>query len=332
MAFGLNQNLLITGVTLITATVIALITYRNTTSHRETNALIALVATCLLGLVGKVVYDKHHAALSVRGRTVDIESFQPSANTVLDPAQFGLVKNPLSENDITWTTNPTDSFSAKNWPNTLDFEGQTKRHVFEISKTLPLNYGIIDCGAHIGDAAIPIAEALRSSGRSDITVYAIDPSPDKCVFISHVAELNGLTNIKVLCCGLSDTDGQVYTYAADENWVDSNNTGGIRWHDVNGNEETATGREQITFFTLDTLRRERLIEHPIGFIHLDVEDMEPEAIRGGFHLINSFGPVLSCEALSTEAESKILQELDKIPNRRYAETRRHENNIVYEPQ
>ena len=57
---------------------------------------------------------------------------------------------------------------------------------------------LIDCGAHIGDGAIPLAHALKYSGREDITVYAIEPCKNKCKFIELMAKLNNLGNIVVI--------------------------------------------------------------------------------------------------------------------------------------
>lgn len=270
-------------------------------------------------------------------RPIDCVTEIRSANrtTVLDASQFGKKVNPLSGNPIIWTTSPPKSFSAENFPSNMDFDLAVKQHIFENSKNLPRNYGIIDCGAHIGDATIPLAEALKAVGRADITIYAIDPSPDKCLFISHVARLNGLEkNIKVLNCGLSDTDGETFTWAVDENWMEDKNTGGTRWHDVKYTEKCAQDREQIVFFTLDSLVAEKKIQHPIGYIHLDVEDMEPQAIRGGFNLIKSTSPILSCEApVSSHEESilQVLQELSQLTNQEYRKTGMRDNNAILEP-
>ena len=104
---------------------------------------------------------------------------------------------------------------------------------------------MIDCGSHIGDGSIPIAEALIHHNRGDITVYAIDPSIDKCQFISYIANVNGLYNITVINVGLSNVDNATYTYAKDENWVKSNNTGGIRWLNVLDETQTSKNREKM---------------------------------------------------------------------------------------
>ena len=170
--------------------------------------------------------------------------------------------------------------------------------------SLSPNFGVIDCGAHIGDGAIPIADALKQGGRADITVYAIDPSPQKCQFIRAMAALNGLENIKVLQCGLSDQDGDIYSHAADESWGD--NTGGTRWHSISQEgQPVAKNQEKIEFARLDTLITRGAISHRIGYIHLDVEDMETQAIKGAMTMFSKDRPILSAETHKKEQQIEI---------------------------
>ena len=55
----------------------------------------------------------------------------------------------------------------------------------------------------MGDMTIPIAHALKVNNRSDVIVYAIDPSPEKCKYIEFLADINNFTNVKVICCDCS---------------------------------------------------------------------------------------------------------------------------------
>ena len=68
------------------------------------------------------------------------------------------------------------------------------------------NYGIIDIEAHIGDISISIALALKNIGRSDIIVYAIDPSKENCNFIEKMSLINSVSNIKILNYGFYDSE------------------------------------------------------------------------------------------------------------------------------
>jgi FkbM family methyltransferase len=207
-------------------------------------------------------------------------------------------KNPFSSNDLYWCDGDARyQFCQKNMPNTFDHDRDIKEHILAHALDLPSHSSIIDAGAHIGDGSIPIADALISAGRGDLTVYAIDPSPDKCNYIKDIAERNNLNNITVLCYGLSDSDGDVFSHAEDQDWVPSANTGGTRWHNVRDAHKVAKDREQIVFMKLDTLIDRGIIAGPIGYIHFDVEDMEKEAILGGLGVFKRDRPILSAETL-----------------------------------
>lgn len=146
---------------------------------------------------------------------------------------------------------------------------------------------------------------MISAGRGDITVYAIDPSPDKCAYIQNIAQRNSLNNITVLCYGLSDSDGEIFSHAEDQNWVPFANTGGTRWHNVRDAHKVAQDQEQMEFIKLDTLVSSGRIAGPIGYIHLDVEDMEKESIIGGLDIFKRDRPILSAETLKPNQRENI---------------------------
>lgn len=156
---------------------------------------------------------------------------------------------------------------------------------------LPKNYCIIDCGAHIGDGAIPIAHALAYFGRSDIIVYAIEPSEYKCNFIKEIARINNIHNIKVLNYGLSN-DINKYSLIYPEI-----STGGTRcgYLDING----------INFVTIDYLC-ESIIDNKIGIIHLDIEGHEIKALQGASNTLNKYKPYLSLENFSDNKYNNLL--------------------------
>ena len=203
------------------------------------------------------------------------------------------VKNCLLEksSDLYWEDS---SFTRDNFPNSFDFEMDVKNDIFKMARMLPCGHSIIDCGAHIGDLSIPLASALSDVGRSDIHVFAMDPSLDKCKFIRKMAEINHIKNIKVINCGLSDSLETRYPHIP----IDGN-TGGTCWlHErtnTNSNAHLYTTGEPITFNTLDNLVSNGDIDRPIGLIHLDVENMEQFALRGGIRTITSDVPIISLE-------------------------------------
>lgn len=194
-------------------------------------------------------------------------------------------------NKLYWVTS---DFTTNNYPNTIDFDFPIKKDIVNYAKTLPIDSGIIDCGAHIGDGTIPIAHALSCIGRSDITVYAIDPTFDKCQHIKKMIILNNLSNVEVIQCGLSDNNVILYP-----NIPKDKNTGGTCWLkekiNTNSNAHEYTVGTPMKFCTLDSLVETKVINKPIKVIHLDVEGMEESAIRGGINTIMQYKPYLSLE-------------------------------------
>ena len=238
------------------------------------------------------------------------------------------IKNPYiesKENNISWI-NGENIFMKNNFPNTFDFDYEIKKDLLENALKMPKNYGIIDCGAHIGDGSIPLAHALKHSNREDIIVYAIDPSKYKCDFINYIKKINKLDNLVVLNYGLSDKDNVEYTYTdMDVDVVGNirgNNTGGIQWV-IKKNKSNTNNNDDIIFIKLDTLFNKKIINHKIGVIHLDVEGMEDKAIIGGMKYINNNKPYISLEDWNNDTK-KFL----KLLGNNYSYIKRiGENNI-----
>lgn len=250
---------------------------------------------------------------------------------------YYLKKNPEYYNDIVITNNPylknknlkwinTDNnFMKNNWPNTFDFDFEIKKDLLDNALKMPKNYGIIDCGAHIGDGSIPLAHALKDNNRSDIIVYAIDPSKYKCDFINYIKKINKLDNLVVLNYGLSDKDNVKYTYADQDvlgqYW--GNNTGGIQWT-IKKNKSNTNNQDDIRFIKLDTLFDKKLINHKIGVIHLDVEGMEDKAIIGGMKYINN-----NKVYISLEDHTNNTKKFENLLKNNYKNINRIGNNYIY---
>ena len=179
--------------------------------------------------------------------------------------------------------NPEIEFSKKNFPAVPEFDKEIKQDIIDQALKLDKKYCIIDCGAHIGDGAIPIAHALIKLNRSDITVYAIDPSTYKCDVMKYIAEKNNLRNLKIINCGLSNDNYTYYKLKGDDP-----NTGASIW--TKNIKEKQEIDEQMEFKTLDSLNINK-----IGIIHLDVEGMEVDALLGAKNSINKWKPYLSLE-------------------------------------
>ena len=254
------------------------------------NYIPIIVIFVLIVLLLLFVYFKRIEKLENTGEKYDLNNFdrdfEKLKNILVD------VKNPYLQDNSTIKWAPSDKMNILfnlNWPNTFDFDFDIKEDIIDHALKLPFNYGIIDCGAHIGDGSIPIAHALIKKGRQDLIVYAIDPSTYKCKIIEYFASINNLTNIRVICSGLSNENTE-YTYVESV----SENTGGTNWKSLENNEGIVNTESQ-KFYTLDYLVQQGRIKNNIGVIHLDVECMEIKVLEGGKNTIDKFKPYLSLE-------------------------------------
>ena len=237
-----------------------------------------------------------------------------------DVVEYLKILNPLDNSLLVWENS---NFTRSNWPDPY-YDIEEKQFIFEKCKFNKLNHGIIDVGAHIGDLAIPLALALSNIGRSDIIVYAIDPSKEKCDFIEKMAKINSIKNIKVLNYGLSDSEQIMGHDQIDLNseitdrWLNFNldevnnltNTGGQQWKKIEVNcvddenkYKTTYDDEKSMFVTADSLFKKKEIG-PIGIYHIDVEGHEIELLKGSKKLINEFKPLLFIESFINNDKCK----------------------------
>ena len=203
------------------------------------------------------------------------------------------VKNDLLDrgSELYWEDS---EFTRNNFPSKFDFEIEVKREIFRIARLLPTGYSVIDCGAHIGDLTIPLAGALSDIGRTDVQVFAMDPSMEKCTFLKRMVTKNRLQNVRVINCGLSNVSEIRFPHVP----IDGN-TGGTCWlHEeinTNSNAHLYNTGESFSFDTLDNLVSTGVIDRPIGLIHLDVENMELFALRGSIKTISNYLPMICLE-------------------------------------
>jgi FkbM family methyltransferase len=127
----------------------------------------------------------------------------------------------------------------------------------------------IDAGACIGDYSILMAKLGKRC-------FAFELVADNAKILIKNVKLNDLEDkIKLFPYGLGDAD-----YSASFT-LDPINTGASRINRVKNSE-----KEKAEIRKLDTLMKEMAIDnHEHIFIKLDVEGMEPEAIRGAFKFI-----------------------------------------------
>lgn len=249
------------------------------------------------------------------GVNSSLDNFDGAADfyTSVPALSFGNIINPYSpQQELMYWEDPIGHF-----PNTVDFEEAVKTDLISVALELPREpaHCVIDGGAHIGDFSVPIAHALKSAGREDIIVYAIEPDKNKCEFIRRMVKANALTNLKVISVGLSDKEGK---FEPDPNYNgyigNKKNTGGQPW---------ISSENGIDFATLDSLVTRGFITERIGCIHYDLEGMEPEALKGTKTCLETFQPYLSLEVTGEDNVSSILPYY-------YKKARKVVSNVIYE--
>jgi len=190
-------------------------------------------------------------------------------------------------------------FTDNNFPG-IDYDVEEKKKVFQFAKNIKPDYAVIDVGAHIGDLAIQLAMALFNAGRKDVTVYAIDPSKDKCNFMQKMIILNKIENIIVINVGLTDKEA----YYGPVCFEEKINTGATEWH------KTITNGVK-KFVTLDSLK----LDKKIGLYHINVENLELETLRGSLNTLKNSKPILCIESYLKKKENtdeKIYGKVKKI--------------------
>ena len=197
-----------------------------------------------------------------------------------DKTEIITVKNPIDGKNMLWVDN---NFTQNNWPG-VDFQSEQKKS--SLKYVLKSGKGVLDIGAHIGDYGIPMAICLKNMGRSDIHVYCIDPSEDKCKFMEEICKLNNLTeNITIICQGISNREGYFSVKEYGHGHKNQINTGSWQWTpDKNGK----------FFTTLDKLYENNIIGD-IGFFWLDAQWSEKEILEGGIHYLKKNKPYILME-------------------------------------
>jgi FkbM family methyltransferase len=133
---------------------------------------------------------------------------------------------------------------------------------------------ILDCGAWIGDNVIPWAKQHK-----DKHVFAFDPSSRNCQHMQYLAGINGLSNVHIYQVGLSDKDEILST---DDDLEHCSFTSGD------------TKSNKIQAVALDSLFHKKTISN-VSFIHMDVEGMEWNVVRGAEQLIRNERPIVAYE-------------------------------------
>jgi FkbM family methyltransferase len=139
------------------------------------------------------------------------------------------------------------------------------------------NKNFIDGGAFLGDTTLPLC--LNING----IVYSIDPGDINVDIMQNLAELNNIKNIKILKYCLGSTNEMLfYNYGPYGSNFNS-------FSKIKGEH-----KYNIESISLDELCNRKIIEN-IDFIHIDVENLENEVLKGSYNLIQMYNPFIIFE-------------------------------------
>ena len=140
---------------------------------------------------------------------------------------------------------------------------------------------IIDAGANDGVEACVYAE--RQPHR---IVHAVEPLLNNTFHISRLAEYVAASNLQILRAGLGNETRRVSL---------SSSRRMVRVSDFATHAKASTATETFQVYRIDDLFSKQWSNQTLGFLHLDVEGIELDVIRGGMQTIQRDLPVLTVE-------------------------------------
>lgn len=145
---------------------------------------------------------------------------------------------------------------------------------------------IIHAGAFFGDF-IP---ALSKSLAPDARLWAFEPSPNNFESAEKTVVLNGLKNVTLTNAALSNQNGQIHFLTHKPN---GDPLGGVSKFV----EEDGPGVTKVQAVMLDFTVP---LDRKLSILQLDVEGHEKPALKGAYHLIHRWKPILILEYFGQE--------------------------------
>lgn len=142
---------------------------------------------------------------------------------------------------------------------------------------------IIHAGAFFGDFIPALSTALAPDAR----LWAFEPNPGNHAAASRTVALNDLSNVTLTNAALSNRDGEVLFQTRDE---EGRSLGGLSKFVT----EDGPGVEPVKAVMLDYTVP---LDRKLSILQLDVEGHEKQALKGAWHLIHRWQPVLILEYL-----------------------------------
>jgi FkbM family methyltransferase len=142
---------------------------------------------------------------------------------------------------------------------------------------------VFDVGACFGFLSMVAARMVGPAGM----VVGFEPVAGNRTVFERNAEVNGLSNLKLLPQALCDYDGEMQFWLTENPFVGS-------LENLANEPPQAQGKVTVEANRMDTVFREAALPPP-DLIKIDVEGAEASVLRGGEQTINRFRPVLLIE-------------------------------------
>jgi len=138
----------------------------------------------------------------------------------------------------------------------------------------------IDAGANAGITAATVARELRGVA----TVYAFEPLPEAAARAAATFALNRLTNVRLYCCAVGESDGATrLLHAPGRSTIASTHRTRLL------SEHRLIAEIPVPRRSLDSLRKE-FCWGPVSLIKIDVEGSEAEVLKGAEALLRTDRP------------------------------------------
>ncbi|WP_269625305.1 FkbM family methyltransferase [Prochlorococcus marinus] len=202
-----------------------------------------------------------------------------------------------------------DEYARKNFPIRFQREVLLRRISSIILNMLPVpgKSDVIDIGCWIGDNSLVWSKMIeQKKGR----VLAIDPSQKNIDWIDMIADKNKINNLITQCSICSYKNDINFTHFRDD--LPSWNTD-RRWKETKNDSPKVTSSR-----TLDELASECLgSTNSIFLMHLDVEKMEVDVLKGAHEIVNQSKPFIFFEAHLLTDRNNLLHLKSYFKSKRY---------------
>ena len=159
---------------------------------------------------------------------------------------------------------------------------------------------VFDVGAHVG-----IYSLVASLANATARIYAFEPlKQTRDRLLANLAK-NSAANVEVLHWALSDTAGMATLYCAHRGIPMSSS---LSREFMSRTIATPLIPERVAVTTIDDFCRDRKIR-AIDLIKLDIEGLEPQAIRGMARMLEQARPDIFCEVLYNSGTDAALASL-----------------------